>query len=123
MQRYYLVVSLLTRSGSGPLSSAELENLCVLAAQRIMMLQEQSGPEFCDRGLFRSFIGMLKSEGLVAMNGEAKLDFTPALNKIASDAKLLLSRELRHSIHKMSSDVQQAAQLPAPTTGGKEDAA
>ena len=32
---------------------------------------------------------------------------------IGVDAKLLLSRELRHSIHKMSSDVQ-AAQLPAP---------
>lgn len=121
VQRYYLVVSLLTRSGSGTLSAGELENLCVLAAQRIMMLQEHSGPEFCDRGLFRTFIGMLKSEGLVAMNADAKLDFTPALNKIASDAKLLLSRELRHSIHKMSSDVQQAAQLPAPD--GKQDAA
>jgi glycerol-3-phosphate O-acyltransferase len=120
VQRYYLVVSLLTRSGPGTLSSAELENLCVLAAQRIMMLQEQSGPEFCDRGLFRTFIGMLKSEGLVTMNGDAKLDFTPSLNRIASDAKLLLSRELRHSIHKMSSDVQ-AAQMAAPD--GKQDAA
>ncbi|MCU0755070.1 MAG: glycerol-3-phosphate 1-O-acyltransferase PlsB [Xanthomonadales bacterium] len=120
VQRYYLVVSLLTRSGSGTLSAGELENLCVLAAQRIMMLQEHSGPEFCDRGLFRTFIGMLKSEGLVMMNAEAKLDFTPALNKIASDAKLLLSRELRHSIHKMSSDVQ-AAQLPP--ADGKQDAA
>lgn len=105
-QRYYLTVSLLTRNGPRALASAELENLCTLAAQRISLLQELSGPEFFDRGLFRNFIMMLKNEGVVWTDENGKLDFGDRLARIAADAKVVLSRELRHGILKLSNETQ-----------------
>jgi glycerol-3-phosphate O-acyltransferase len=116
-ERYYIAIALLVRNGPRSLSSAELENLCHLTAQRLALLYERSAPEFFDRNLFRGFIGTLKEHRFVWLDEAGKLDFGDAMNAIAKDARLILSRELRHSILKLTASPKREAPAdPAPPT-------
>lgn len=113
-QRYYVVIAVLGKNGPGVLSSGELETLCHVTAQRMALLQELSGPEFGDRTLFKSFIQMLKAEGIVSVDDNGKLTFGPELNQLGSDARIILSRELRQGIVAITPEAR--AQLAAPET-------
>jgi glycerol-3-phosphate O-acyltransferase len=84
------------------LSSSELENLCHLTAQRLALLYERTAPEFFDRSLFRAFIATLKEHRIVWLDDAGKLDYGDALATMGKDARLILSRELRHSILKLT---------------------
>ena len=97
-QRYFLTVAILLKNGSGQLSANELEQLCILAAQRISLLHEFEAPEFYDKTLFRQFIGNLTLQGIVQRNKQDKLVFDKTLESISKDAKLVMSKELRHGI-------------------------
>jgi glycerol-3-phosphate O-acyltransferase len=102
-ERYYIAVSLLVKNGPRVLSTGELENLCHLTAQRLALLYERSAPEFFDRNLFRGFIATLKEHRFVWIDDQGKLDFGDGLANIAKDSRLILSRELRNSILKLTS--------------------
>jgi glycerol-3-phosphate O-acyltransferase len=123
-ERYYIAISLLVRNGPGTLSTAELENLCHLIAQRLSLLYERSAPEFFDRALFRSFIGTMKEHRFVWLDATGKLDFGDALAGIAKDSRLILSRELRHSILKLTAEqrVGAAAAVVKPDANAKAEA-
>jgi glycerol-3-phosphate O-acyltransferase len=112
-ERYYIAIALLVRNGPRSLSTAELENLCHLTAQRLALLYERSAPEFFDRNLFRGFIGTLKEHRFVWLDEAGKLDFGDAMATIAKDSRLILSRELRHSILKLTANPKCDA-TPAP---------
>ncbi len=101
-ERYYIAIALLVRNGPRTISAAELENLCHLTAQRLALIYERNAPEFFDRNLFRGFIATLKEHRFVWLDGSGKLDFADALVGIGKDARLILSRELRHSILKLT---------------------
>lgn len=116
-QRYYVVIAVLGKNGPGVLSSGELETLCHLTAQRMALLHELSGPEFGDRALFKSFIQMLKAEGIVSVDDQGKLVFGAELNQLGSDARIILSRELRQGIVAITPEAR-AALAPPPK---KED--
>lgn len=111
-QRYYVVIAVLGKNGPGVLSSGELETLCHVTAQRMALLHELSGPEFGDRALFKSFIQMLKAEGIVSVDDNGKLTFGPELNQLGSDARIILSRELRQGIVAITPEAR--AQLSPP---------
>jgi len=104
-ERYYIAVAILAKNGSGKISSAELENLCHLTAQRLSLLYAQVAPEFFDRALFKGFIASLREQSLVRVDENGKLAFDATLESWASDAKLILSRELIHSILKITPDM------------------
>jgi glycerol-3-phosphate O-acyltransferase len=55
-------------------------------------------PEFFDRSLFEDFLGLLRRRGVIRADGEGKLVFDEVLERIATDAQLVLSEQLRHSI-------------------------
>lgn len=112
-ERYYIGVAVLVKNGSGTISSAELENLCHLSAQRLSLLYAPSAPEFFDRSLFRSFIATLRELGLVRVDEAGKLAFGDELAMWAKDSKLILSRELRHSILKITPEMARDAASPA----------
>jgi len=101
-ERYYIAIALLVKNGPGTLSTAELESLCHLTAQRLALLYERNAPEFFDRNLFRGFINTLKEQRVVWLDDKGKLDFADGLVGIGKDARLILSRELRHSILKLT---------------------
>jgi glycerol-3-phosphate O-acyltransferase len=99
-ERYFIAITTLVKNGPGVLSAGALETLCHLAAQRLSLLYAPAAPEFFDKTLFRGFIGKLRDLRLVWTTPEGKLDFDARLNAWEKDAKLVLSRELRHTITK-----------------------
>jgi glycerol-3-phosphate O-acyltransferase len=98
IERYYLAIALLLRAGSGAVTQAELEKRCQQMAQRMTTLHGLHSPEFFDRSLFESFLSLLRRRGVIRADGEGKLVFDEALDRIADDAQLVLSEQLRHSI-------------------------
>jgi len=119
-ERYYIAISVLVKNGAGTLSSGELESLCQLAAQRLSLLYAPAAPEFFDRTLFRGFIQKLREMRMVWPNEAGKLMFDERLDAWAKDARIILGRELRHTIEKVSPEAAKpkpesmAVPLPPP---------
>ena len=101
-ERYYIAISVLAKNGPGTLGAGELESLCQLAAQRLSLLYAPAAPEFFDKSLFRGFIQKLRELELVKLDANSKLTFDERLDAWARDAKVILGRELRHTIEKVS---------------------
>jgi len=98
IERYYLAISLLLKAGSGTMTQKALEEDCQLAAQRINMLYGFNSPEFFDRSLFENFIDLLRERGVIRAGAGGNLEFDEVLVRVAADAQLVLSEQLRHSI-------------------------
>jgi glycerol-3-phosphate O-acyltransferase len=113
-ERYYIAIAALVRNGPRTLSATELENLCTLTAQRLTLLHELNAPEFFDRSLFRGFIQKLRERRVIWPDAAGKLDFDSGLEAVARDAKVILSREIRHGILKLTPERREslAAQVP-----------
>ena len=112
-ERYFIAITTLVKNGPRTLSAGELETLCHLAAQRLSLLYAPAAPEFFDKSLFRGFIGKLRDLKLVWICPNGKLDFDERLNNWEKDAKLVLSRELRHTITKISPEAVGKVASPA----------
>jgi glycerol-3-phosphate O-acyltransferase len=111
-ERYYIAIAVLVKNGPRQVSASELETLCHLTAQRLSLLYSQAAPEFFDRALFRGFIGKLRELGIVWLDPTGKLDFDARLETWAKDAKIILSRELRHSIMKITPETRRQVEVP-----------
>ncbi len=126
-ERYYIAIAALAKNGPHTMTGAELENACTLTAQRLSLLNELSAPEFFDKALFRGFILKLRERKVVWTDDEGKLDYDSALEDMVRDARVILSREMRHSILKITpggnerdpatGETIQAADAAAPTGG------
>ena len=101
-ERYFIAITTLVKNGPRTLSSGELETLCQLTAQRLSLLYAPAAPEFFDKSLFRGFIQKLRELKLVWICPDGKLDFDEQLTTWEKDAKVVLGRELRHTIAKLS---------------------
>ena len=109
-ERYYITIAVLAKNGSGRMTRAQLEKLCIQTAQRISLLHEFEAPEFYDRTLFRQFIESLQEIGILSRNDDNLLVFDRRLEIFAEDAKLILDREIRHSIIQISPKVPEVDQ-------------
>lgn len=98
LQRFYLVIALLVRNGSGTLTRAKLENLCQQSAQRLAMIYGLHSPDFFDKALFQDFIRILREREVVRRNDAGFLEFGGDIERIGEDARLVLGEEIRHSI-------------------------
>jgi glycerol-3-phosphate O-acyltransferase len=107
-ERYYIALAALVRNGPHTLSAVELENLCTLTAQRLSLLLELNAPEFFDKSLFRGFIQKLRARRVVWTDDAGKLDFDHELESVVRDAKVILSREIRHGILKLTPERREA---------------
>jgi glycerol-3-phosphate O-acyltransferase len=101
-ERYYITIAALAKNGPHTMTGAELENACTLTAQRLSLLNELSAPEFFDKALFRGFIQKLRERRVVWTDDSGKLDYDSALESMVRDARVILSREVRHSILKIT---------------------
>ena len=102
IHRYLITISILARYGSGVLSRAELENLCIQTAQRISMLHEFNAPEFYDKALFKQFIAELRNTGYLSPNQDNKLVFDERLEQMSQDAKFILGEAIRLEIDRQT---------------------
>ncbi|HEX4377630.1 MAG TPA: glycerol-3-phosphate 1-O-acyltransferase PlsB [Steroidobacteraceae bacterium] len=98
IERYYLVIALLIRTGSGVLTQKKLEDSCQLMAQRMTMLHGLNSPEFFDPSLFESFIDLLRNREVIRTDQEGRLMFDDVLMRVEADAQVVLSEQIRHSI-------------------------
>ena len=62
------------------------------------MLYGFNSPEFFDRALFENFIDLLRKRGVIRAGAAGKLEFDEVLLRVAQDAQLVLSEQIRHSI-------------------------
>ncbi len=104
-ERYFITMAVLVKNGSGRLSRRQLEQLCILSAQRISLLHEFEAPEFYDRTLFRQFIESMSDSGFVTRNEDNGLVFGRKLEAFAQDAKLVLGKEVRHAIMQVTPEL------------------
>jgi glycerol-3-phosphate O-acyltransferase len=102
IHRYLISISVLAKYGSGVLSRAELEKLCIQTAQRISMLHEFNAPEFYDKALFRQFIAEMRKTGYLSPNEENRLVFDERLEQISRDAKFILGEGIRLEIDRQT---------------------
>jgi glycerol-3-phosphate O-acyltransferase len=98
LERFYMTIALLFKHGSGNISQADLENLCYLMAQRMTLLHGLDAPEFFAKSLFRNFIQVLKSRGVLSVNARGLLVYDESIRSVEADAKLVLSDQIRHSV-------------------------
>jgi glycerol-3-phosphate O-acyltransferase len=98
VERYYLAIALLLQAGSGSITQEALEQRCHLMAQRMSVLYGLNSPEFFDKSLFRNFIDLLRRRNVIQVSEEGRLAFGEPLLAVASDAQLVLSEQIRHSI-------------------------
>jgi glycerol-3-phosphate O-acyltransferase len=106
-ERYFITMAVLVKNGSGKLTRGQLEQMCSLAAQRISLLHEFEAPEFYDRTLFRQFIEAMFESGHLSRDDDNCLVFGRQLEAFARDAKLVLSKEIRHTIIQVSPDLME----------------
>jgi len=62
------------------------------------LLYGLNSPEFFDRTMFVNFIGLLRARGVIRAGTGGRLEFDEVLTRVAQDAQLVLSEQLRHSI-------------------------
>lgn len=98
LQRFYLVVALLIRNGTGTLSRTRLETLCQQSAERLSIIYGLHSPDFFNRTLFHDFIHKLMDQEVLRRNADGKLEFDDDILGIGADARLVLGEEIRHSI-------------------------
>jgi glycerol-3-phosphate O-acyltransferase len=121
-ERYYITIAALAKNGPHTISAGELENACALTAQRLSLLNEQSAPEFFDKALFRGFIQKLREQKIVWTDEGGKLDYDRRLEDMVRDARVILAREVRHSILKITGvDGDMDAAPPKPVTHVPDD--
>ena len=109
VERYYITLALLVSNGRHTLSAAELENLCSLTAQRLSLLHQLNAPEFFDRSLFRGFIQKLRERRVIWADENNKLDFDAGLEDLVKESKVILSRDIRHGILKLTAELPMAS--------------
>ena len=113
-ERYYITIAVLAKNGSGKLSRQQLEQLCTLSAQRISLLHQFDAPEFSDRTLFKQFIESLQEIEVLGRDAEGNLTFDRRLEAFARDAKLVLDKEVRHTILQITPRVLELEALRKP---------
>lgn len=97
-ERFFLVIAVLSKSGSEQVTVPQLETLCHKTASKLNLLYGFNSPDFFDKSLFKNFISNLKSEDVIKTNSEGKIIFTDNLKTFYLGAKRLLSRRIRHSV-------------------------
>lgn len=97
-ERFFIVIAVLSKSGSEQLTVPQLENLCHKTASKLNLLYGFNSPDFFDKSLFKNFISNLKTEEVIKTNKSGKIIFTDNLKVFYLGAKRLLSRRIRHSV-------------------------
>ena len=112
LERYFMILALISRRGSGTLSSKQAEELGYLLGQRLSVLYEFNSPESFDKALFHSFIHALAEQNLIEIDDEHIINFDERLHDMAQNAPLILDEDtllmLEHITAYSHDELQQA---------------
>ncbi|MBU2709725.1 glycerol-3-phosphate 1-O-acyltransferase PlsB [Zooshikella harenae] len=104
LERFYMALSLLIRSGSGQINRDTLEKQCHELAQRLSFIQGINAPEFFDKSLFKNFIESLRQQDLVQADEQKNLSFTHNIHVILNSARYVLPNEARQAIQQLATE-------------------
>ena len=96
IERYYIVVALLTRHGS--MTRADLEAECGIVARRMSRIYGINAPDFFDAALFRRFIETLIERGAAVESEAGELTAAPILGEVVRGAQGVISDEFRQAV-------------------------
>lgn len=115
LERFYIAVDILQRTGSGVITREELENRCHLMAQRMSLLHGFSAPEFFDKALFRNFLQTLIHLQSIWENDDGLLEFNASLSYSHYESYQFLAPEIRESINQVTNleNIKPEATEPA----------
>ncbi len=102
LERYYLTISILLKTGNGKCSSQDLEKQAQEMAKRQSILNGLNAPEFFDKALFKKFIQQLRDQGVIESNESGKIVFDDRLSSVAEDALLVLRDSVVQSIARVT---------------------
>ena len=118
-ERFFIVIAVLSKSGSEQLTVPQLETLCHKTASKLNLLYGFNSPDFFDKSLFKNFISNLKSEKVIETNTAGKILFTDNLKTFYMGAKTLLSRRIRHSVLNLLEPTKEKVTNPLIETDKK----
>ena len=96
IERYYIVVALLTRHGT--VTRARLEQECGVVARRMSRIYGINSPDFFDAALFRRFIETLIARGAAVESGAGEISPAPILREVVRGAQGVISAEFRQAV-------------------------
>ena len=102
LERFYIVIQLLLRNGSGNVNRESLETQSHVMAQRLSIIHGINAPEFFDKHLFRSFIDQLIKQDVLQESMTGTLEYGDTVTQVAEDARQVLTTEVRHSIQQVT---------------------
>lgn len=96
IERYYIVIALLTRRGA--MTRARLEEECGIVARRMSRIYGINAPDFFDAALFRRFIETLITRGAAVESETGNLSPAPILREVVRGAQGVISDEFRQAV-------------------------
>lgn len=91
LERYFMVLTLLAKEGSGRLTAEQIVELAYLIGGRVSVLYDEDLPDLFDKALFRNFLNALIRMDYISADEQDMLHFDDRIETIASFARLVLS--------------------------------
>ena len=99
IERYYIVIALLTRHGT--LTRVRLEAECGIVARRMSRIYDINAPDFFEPAPFRRFIETLIDRGAAIESEAGELSPAPTLRQVARGAQVVISEEFRLAVSRL----------------------
>lgn len=102
LERYFMILALLSQQGSGQLTKEQIIDLGHLLGQRLSVLYEDDMPDFFDRTLFSSFIDALERLGYITLSTDSLIEFDERIDNMAKSARFILDLDTMHILQQMA---------------------
>lgn len=111
LERYYMILAIITQRGSGNISVKQVEDLGYLLGQRLSVLYEYNSPDVFDKSLFQSFLKVLTQKNYICVK-QGIIEFDQYLTQTAQYANLVLDdtklNMLKHITQFSDEELQEA---------------
>lgn len=102
LERYFMILALLSQQGANKLSKEDVTNLGYLLGQRLAVIYEDDMPDFFDKSLFSSFLDTLERLEYLQSSQEGLIVFDNRIDNMAEQAKFILDLEIMHILKQIS---------------------
>lgn len=102
LERYFMILALLSQQGSSKLSKEQVIDLGHLLGQRLSVIYEDDMPDFFDRALFSSFLDALERLGYITLSASGLIEFDQRIDNMAKSARFILDLDVMHILQQIS---------------------
>lgn len=102
LERYFMILALLSQQGANKLSKDDVADLGHLLGQRLAVIYEDDMPDFFDKSLFTSFLDALERLEYLQSNEQGLIVFDNRIDDMAKKAKFILDLEIMHTLKQIA---------------------